>query len=347
MTINRIIVVILVAVACNLNAQKLERIYFDGDGMQTLDKRNSNFYREGKVDKGGFTDTVFLVFNKSGKPFGREIYKDTFLNGPYVYFHENGKVKERGIFRFNARIGYSLNYYDSGRPQATFYYPEGQGQISDFLEYDFLIINYWDSLGNQLVNNGNGYCDCNMTYKTFDYLDLTNNVPSVSTGAFSFVKINGVDEVRAKGKVRDGLRDSVWTTYDLESKLIYKESFIKGKLEYGESYRGDEVFRYTKFIQKPESGSKELTEFYNIVGSKMRYPAIARRMGIEGTVFVQFTTGEDGSYDDLHVVKGIGAGCDEEAIRVIKLAEGKFIPVRKRGQPMKSRMVIPLIFKLG
>ena len=51
-------------------------------------------------------------------------------------------------------------------------------------------------------------------------------------------------------------------------------------------------------------------------------------MGIEGKVFVQFVVGKDGSLTDVKAIKGIGAGCDEEAVRVISKAK-KWSPVNK------------------
>ena len=50
----------------------------------------------------------------------------------------------------------------------------------------------------------------------------------------------------------------------------------------------------------------------------MTYPSQARRMGIEGRVFVQFVVDKDGSVTEVKAVKGIGAGCDQEAERVLK-----------------------------
>ena len=69
-------------------------------------------------------------------------------------------------------------------------------------------------------------------------------------------------------------------------------------------------------------------------------------MGIEGRVFVQFVVDKDGSVSDVKVVKGIGAGCDEEAERVLKLSP-KWSPGKERGRSVKVRMVLPIIFKLN
>jgi len=86
--------------------------------------------------------------------------------------------------------------------------------------------------------------------------------------------------------------------------------------------------------------------FYKFVLKKLKYPAQARRMGIEGKVFVQFVVDKDGSITDVKAVKGIGAGCDEEAVRVIS-SSPKWKAGKQRGRPVKVRMILPITFKLG
>ena len=78
----------------------------------------------------------------------------------------------------------------------------------------------------------------------------------------------------------------------------------------------------------------------------MKYPNQARRMGIEGRVFVQFVVDKDGQLTEIKAVKGIGAGCDEEAVRVLKSAP-KWKPGKQRGRPVKVRMILPITFKLS
>ena len=78
----------------------------------------------------------------------------------------------------------------------------------------------------------------------------------------------------------------------------------------------------------------------------MEYPAQARRMGVEGKVFVQFVVDKDGSLTDVKAVKGIGAGCDEEAVEIVKSAP-KWKPGKQRGKAVRVRMIIPITFRLG
>ncbi len=75
------------------------------------------------------------------------------------------------------------------------------------------------------------------------------------------------------------------------------------------------------------------------------YPEIARKVGIEGTVFVSFWISKDGRVRAPKILKGIGYGCDEEAIRVIKEMP-RWKPGKNGGKPVKVRLNIPVVFKL-
>ena len=77
---------------------------------------------------------------------------------------------------------------------------------------------------------------------------------------------------------------------------------------------------------------------------KIRYPEIAKKAGVEGRVIVQFVVNETGQVTDPVVVRGIGAGCDEEAIRAVRSAT--FKPGKQRGKPVKVKMSLPITFKL-
>ncbi len=77
----------------------------------------------------------------------------------------------------------------------------------------------------------------------------------------------------------------------------------------------------------------------------VRYPALAKKAGIEGRVIVQFVVDEQGRVVDPVVVQGIGAGCDEEAIRAVRRA--RFRPGTQRGTPVKVKMSLPVLFRPG
>ena len=78
--------------------------------------------------------------------------------------------------------------------------------------------------------------------------------------------------------------------------------------------------------------------------SNIRYPELARKAGIEGRVIVQFIVTENGTVEEPRVIRGIGGGCDEEALRAVK--EAKFEPGRQRGKPVRVQYSLPVVFRL-
>ena len=80
------------------------------------------------------------------------------------------------------------------------------------------------------------------------------------------------------------------------------------------------------------------------LAKKTRYPEIARKAGVEGRVTIQFIIDENGHVTESAVVRGIGAGCDEEALRVVR--EARFKPGKQRGKTVKVKMSLPITFKL-
>lgn len=105
----------------------------------------------------------------------------------------------------------------------------------------------------------------------------------------------------------------------------------------------EEIFTVVEEPAKPIGG---IASFYKYIGENMKYPVEARRFGVEGKVFIQFVINADGTLSDLTIIKGIGGGCDEEAIRVVSKSPN-WIPGRQRGQPIRQRYTMPIIFKLG
>ncbi|MFM8914185.1 MAG: TonB family protein [Flammeovirgaceae bacterium] len=105
----------------------------------------------------------------------------------------------------------------------------------------------------------------------------------------------------------------------------------------------DKIFVVVEQVAAPQGG---LENFYKSLAKNLKYPSAARHTGVEGRVFVQFIVNKDGSLSDFTIAKGIGAGCDEEAIRIIQ--EGpKWAAAKQRGKPVRQRMVLPVFFMLA
>ena len=77
---------------------------------------------------------------------------------------------------------------------------------------------------------------------------------------------------------------------------------------------------------------------------KIRYPLQAKALGVQGVVYVQFIVNEEGKVEKPIIIKKLGAGCDEEALRVLKKV--KFTPGYDKGKAVKVRFTLPVRFML-
>ncbi len=98
--------------------------------------------------------------------------------------------------------------------------------------------------------------------------------------------------------------------------------------------------------EKKACAQKKMLEY---VYKNIKYPAIARENGISGRVVVQFVVEKDGSVTDARVVRDIGAGCGQEALRVVEAMNNlpqKWTPGKQRGSPVRVQFTLPVSFKL-
>ncbi|MEM8965864.1 MAG: energy transducer TonB [Bacteroidota bacterium] len=130
---------------------------------------------------------------------------------------------------------------------------------------------------------------------------------------------------------------------EIHESTVIEEREYSPVIEEPEEEKTDEIFVVVEKFPEPVGG---MTAFYKYVQENLEYPNRAQAMSVEGKVFVQFIVFTDGSIQEIEVIKGIGAGCDEEALRVVKESPIEWIPGNQRGVPVKVRMVLPITFKL-
>lgn len=114
------------------------------------------------------------------------------------------------------------------------------------------------------------------------------------------------------------------------------------EIEVEEEPEEPEIFMIVEDNATFPGGDLELMKF---IGKKIKYPAIARENNIEGRVIVKFVVNEDGSISNAQVLRDIGGGCGDEALRVIKMMP-KWNPGKQRGKPVKVWFTMPVQFKL-
>lgn len=118
-----------------------------------------------------------------------------------------------------------------------------------------------------------------------------------------------------------------------------------GENDGGKGGEGEETMgRFVKLEKEPEfpGGPKAMYEFLK---THIRYPERAKQMGIEGTVYIGFVVDEYGNIRFAKVARGIGGGCDEEALRVVNKMP-RWIPGRQAGHPVKVSLSLPVSYSL-
>jgi TonB family protein len=105
---------------------------------------------------------------------------------------------------------------------------------------------------------------------------------------------------------------------------------------------GKKIFTVVEKQPEFQGGQKKMYEF---LAKNMRYPERASKANVGGRVFVSFVVTETGEIQDVQLLKGIGFGCDEEAVRVIK-AFPKWVPGSQDGIPVNVKYNLPIHFEL-
>jgi protein TonB len=117
-------------------------------------------------------------------------------------------------------------------------------------------------------------------------------------------------------------------------------------LETGDGLTGDEgpqIVTFAEQMPQFEGGQEEMMKYLQ---KNLNYPPVARENGIEGRVVLQFVVGTDGKISQIEVLKKLGWGLEEEAVRVVK-AMPPWRPGKQNGKPVYVKFTLPIVFKLN
>jgi protein TonB len=143
------------------------------------------------------------------------------------------------------------------------------------------------------------------------------------------------DEVKIEEKI------DVNFDVDVKETTVIKEVVITEAVVIEE--KADAIFDVVETQPNPPGGMSGWNKY---LSDNLKYPTQARRMGVEGSVILVFVINTDGSIQDVEVLRGIGGGCDEEAVKIVKNAP-KWEPGKQRGRAVRTRMRLPIKFKLS
>lgn len=148
------------------------------------------------------------------------------------------------------------------------------------------------------------------------------------------IQLNIVDD---DVEVDDELEIDVESDDDLEM-----EEYIPVDVEEEEEIVEEEIFQVVEQQPAYPGGDAARMKF---LSKNIEYPQMAKESGIQGTVYVQFVVEKDGSVSDVQILRGIGGGCDEEAMRVVKMMPN-WDPGKQRGKAVRVLFRVPIKFTL-
>ena len=126
-------------------------------------------------------------------------------------------------------------------------------------------------------------------------------------------------------------QDEVIEEYDFTPPEIEEEEIVEA-----------EIFKVVEEMPEFPGGAAKMMEY---IQKNIKYPMMARESDIQGRVFVNFVVEPDGTITNVTVMRGIGGGCDEEALRVVQ-SMPNWKPGKQRGSAVRCSFTVPIIFKL-
>ena len=284
-------------------------IYFDSIGKDAS-KENYTFYRIIK-DYNTEKDLYQIEdYYKSGvlKMEGNSKTRDGLSKeGEYVYYYENGEKKKTENYIKSRLNGNFSEWYENGNPKLKGEHVDSESGIDP----DVKIFDFWNSKNEHTVTKGNGWYE------------------------------DEGEEFLTQGNLKNGFKDGEWKGFIKDLKYQYIDVYKEGKFISGKSKNSDDVIREYTLLESRPLPKKGINDFYQFIGTNFVLTKEAIKNKVSGRLIVQFIIEKDGKITEPKILKSLGYGLDEEAMRVITKYEN-WIPGQKRGIPVRVQYSIPL-----
>jgi periplasmic protein TonB len=163
------------------------------------------------------------------------------------------------------------------------------------------------------------------------------------------------NKITVKGQYEMNKKSGIWEYYGLDSKIEQKYDYTYNALLFNDTNRPTTI--QCVVVENGVPTRNQPTREPILIGGhssyirhifqNLKYPPYARTNGIEGQVFVSATVTSQGVMKDVKLLQGIGAVCDEEALRVMEAFESEWIPGEYNGEKVDVMVVFPIGFRLG
>jgi TonB family protein len=313
---------LLIIIALSTQAQKKQNVYyFDKNNIEIKNPDSSYYSRIIQEPDSGSTFYNLIEIYKTGKIKTQGTVSDfepkLIYEGTTVKNYQNEKKASISNYKKGVLIGSEYLYYENGLLKEERLYLENKEKTFNPKRIVFKTISF---------NNPQGK----------EFLDENG------TGTFNLEHENGNWE---KGTYLNGLKVGTWQAYDKKENETYTDEYKEGVYISGKTTKANgEILTYQE-IQKVPEFKGGLQAFGKFLGKNLNYPAEARDRRIMGRVYTSFIVENNGVLTNFKVDKGIGYGCNEEALRVIQLSP-TWLPGLERGIPVRVFYTIPIFFQI-
>lgn len=300
------IVILLASISLSAQIIKPTRYYLDSLKKVTTEQ-NSKYIRVVENYKNQEKLFLFTDYYLSGKVNMKAIStrKDKpYFQGPQIDYYESGNKKQESNYIDNNLNGKQVEWYENGDLKV-------EKEISwDSQNKNAIIkiMQFWNKDKQQTVIDGNGQ------YEQSDEI------------------------ISEKGEIKNGKKQGVWYGNNLKENYSFSEIYRDGEFISGISADKDNNKHPYKILTEKADYKNGMQDFYRFIGKNYRCPSV---QGLKGKVYITFIVETDGSLSEFKILRDIGHGTGEEAIRVLRKSE-KWIPGKMRGMPARVSYSLPI-----
>jgi antitoxin component YwqK of YwqJK toxin-antitoxin module len=230
---------------------------------------------------------------------------DVLEEGEFIYYYENGNKKATTNYIKSLPNGKTSEWYENANKKLEGEYIQNEEIIIPQLK----INQFWDTNGAQKVMDGNGFFESNTKFSS------------------------------EKGEIKNGFKEGFWE--GKENKISYKETYENGKLISGVSINESLKSHTYNELQVNPIPEKGMQDFYNYIGTNFYYTQESIKNNILGKILIKFEVDKKGKIIKTKIIKGLGYGLDEVAIRLL-LRYGDWKPGKQRGVETSCSFILPL-----
>lgn len=302
-------------------AQKHNTYFLKKDGRYVSQRDSADYIRVVSEPDSGSTLYNVAEFDLKGKIKSQgksSVIDPPKYDGVCITYYPTGRKESILNYKDGYLVNTEYDFYPNGKPYIVIQHPESSGPGDDITNSYSITANY-DSLGKAVVVDGNG------EFKRYD---------------------DGFKTVIESGNVKNGKMDGEWRGTTSNGKRHFIEKYDKGTLLTGALT--DETGLTTTYAKNRETipgYEGGLGEFYNYLGSHIKYPDADRRKEISGKVIMSFVVEKDGKISNIKILHSVSPNIDREAIRVVKNSPA-WIPGTQFGRPVKVLYTLPIQFAL-